>query len=305
MIFDLIIIGGGPAGITAAIYASRNNLNTLLFSENLGGMLFNKAVNVENYTGFPSISGFELASRFREHLEAQENVKLIEEKIIEIKKEGNLFKLKTVKEEFTSKTVIVASGSKPRELNIKGEQEFLGKGVGYCPVCDGPLFRNKDIAIIGGGNAAFESALFLSNIAKNILILERGDRFLADQKNQQKINELKNIKAFTSAQVLEIKGDNFVNSIKWMHNKNILETELQGIFIQAGYIPKTDYLKDLVDLNEKKEIIVNSDMGTKTKGLFAAGDITNSRVKQIICAASSGAIAALSAYNYLLNYEQN
>ena len=128
---------------------------------------------------------------------------------------------------------------------------------------------------------------------------------MADQKNQQKINELENIKAFTNAQVLEIKGDNFVNSIKWMHNKNILETELQGVFIQAGYIPKTDYLKDLVDLNEKKEIIVNSDMETKTKGLFAAGDITNSKVKQIICAASSGAIAALSAYNYLLNYEQN
>lgn len=305
MISDLVVVGGGPAGITAAIYASRNNLNTLLFSQNIGGMLFNKAVDVQNYTGFSSITGFELAEKFREHLEAQDKVLIKEEEIECIIKENNLFKIKTSQGEYFSRAVIVASGSKPRELNIKGEKEFLGKGVGYCPICDGPFLRNKDIAIIGGGNAAFESAIFLSNIAKNIFILERGDRALADQKNQQKVNDFQNIKVFTNAQVLEIKGGNFVNSIEWMHHENIIQTELQGVFIQAGYIPKTDYLKDLVELNEKKEIIVNSDMETKTKGLFAAGDITNSKVKQIICAASSGAIAALSAYNYLLNYEQN
>ena len=128
---------------------------------------------------------------------------------------------------------------------------------------------------------------------------------MADQKNQEKVNSFKNIQVFTNAQILEIKGNDFVNAIKWMHNNELIETEFKGVFIQAGYIPETDYLKKLVDLNDKKEIIVNSDMETRTKGLFAAGDITNTKVKQIICAASSGAIAALSAYNYLLNYEQN
>ncbi|HOI60141.1 MAG TPA: FAD-dependent oxidoreductase [Candidatus Pacearchaeota archaeon] len=305
MISDLVIIGGGPAGITAAIYASRNNIKTMLFSQNIGGMLFNKAVDVQNYTGFPSITGFELAEKFKEHLEAQDKVCVKEEEVINIKKENNIFKLNTLQGEYFSRAVIIASGSKPRELNIKGEKEFLGKGVSYCPICDGPFLKNKDIAIIGGGNAAFESAIFLSNIANKIFILERGDRALADQKNQEKVNSFKNIQVFTNAQILEIKGNDFVNAIKWMHNNELIETEFKGVFIQAGYIPETDYLKKLVDLNDKKEIIVNSDMETRTKGLFAAGDITNTKVKQIICAASSGAIAALSAYNYLLNYEQN
>ncbi|MDD4358343.1 MAG: FAD-dependent oxidoreductase [Candidatus Pacebacteria bacterium] len=304
MIFDLIIIGGGPAGITVAIYASRNNLNTLLFSQNLGGMLSNKAVDIENYTGFPSITGIELAEKFREHLLKQENVLVKAEEVNFIQRENNTFKVKTDTEEYESKTVIIASGSKPRELNILGEKEFLGKGVSYCPVCDGFFYKGKDVAIIGGGNAGFESAIYLNSIANTIYILERGDKFLADKKNQEKVNSFKNIKAFTNAEILEIKGDKFVQSIKWKNNGEVLETEIEGVFVQAGYVPKTDYLKDLVDLNEKKEIIVDESMKTKTKGLFAAGDITNSKVKQIICAASSGAIAALSAYNFL-NYEQN
>lgn len=304
MIFDLIIVGGGPAGITAAIYASRNNLNTLLFSENLGGMLSSKAVSIENYTGFPSVTGFELGEKFKEHLEAQDKVSVKSEQIVSIEKSNNIFNLKTEEVEYESKTVIIASGSKPRELNILGEKEFLGRGVGYCPVCDGPFFKGKDVAIVGGGNASFESAIYLSNIVNNIYILERGDKFLADAKNQEKVKNLKNVKAFTNAQILEIKGDKFVKTIKWDNNGEVLETELEGVFIQAGYIPKTDYLKDLVELNEKREIIVDSDMKTNTSGLFAAGDITNSKVKQIICAASGGAIAALSVYNYL-NYEQN
>ena len=303
MISDLIIIGGGPAGITAAIYASRNNINTILFSKNIGGMLFNKAVDVQNYTGFPSITGFELAEKFKEHLETQDKVCIKEDESLSIVQENNVFKVNTLQKKYFSRAVIIAAGSKPRELNIKGEKEFLGKGVSYCPVCDGPFLKNKDIAIIGGGNAAFESAIFLSNMVSKILILERGTRVLADQKNQEKVKSFGNVQVFTNAQVLEIKGNDFVNFIEWMHNEKLIETELKGVFIQAGYTPKTDYLKELVDLNDKREIIVDIDMKTKTKGLFAAGDITNSKVKQIICAASSGAIAALSAYNYLLNYE--
>jgi len=303
MTYDLIIIGGGPAGITAAIYASRNNLKTLLLSDNLGGLLFNKAVCIENYTGFPSISGIELALKFEEHLKAQENVEVIEDKAQEVKKENNLFLVKTISKVFKSKTLIVASGGEPRKLNIKGENEFLGKGVGYCPVCDASFYKGEDLAIIGGGNAGLEAAIFLSCIAKNILLLERGKALLGDIKNQEKIKKLNNIKVYTNAEALEIKGNNFVSSILWKHNKEILKTNLKAVFIQIGYIPKTELLKDLVDLNEKKEIIVNADMETKTKGLYAGGDIINSKVKQIICAAASGAVASLSAFNYLRKNE--
>jgi len=303
MILDLAIIGGGPAGITAAIYASRNNLNTFIFGENMGGMLFNKAVNVENYLGFPSISGFNLALKFREQLESQDKVSIVEEEIIEVLKEGDLFRLKTSKQEFVSRAVIVASGSKPRELEVKGEKEFLGRGVGYCPVCDGPFFKNKDIMIVGGGNASFESAIYLSSIVKSITILERGEMFIADVKNQERIKQIKNIEAFTGSRVLEIKGSKFVDSIIYKKEDEVIESKLQGLFVQIGYVPKTEYVKDLVELNARKEIIVNENMETKTEGLFAAGDITSIKVKQIICAASSGAVAALSAYNYLLNHE--
>lgn len=305
MILDLAIIGSGPAGIAAAIYASRNNLNTFIFGENVGGMLSNKAVNVENYLGFPSVSGIDLALNFREHLEAQDKITILEKEVLEVKKEGDIFKLKTSSGEFVSRTVIVASGSSPRELNVKGEKEFLGKGVGYCPVCDGPFFRNKDVMIVGGGNGSFEAAIFLSNIAKSITIIERGEQFLADRKNQEKVKQFKNIEVFTNSQVLEIKGNKFVESVLYESGVEVLEKSFQGVFIQIGYVPKTEFVQSLVELNLRKEIIVNESMETKTEGLFAAGDITNSKVKQIICAASSGAIAALSAYNYLLNHEQD
>jgi thioredoxin reductase len=207
--------------------------------------------------------------------------------------------------EMTAKNVSisVALGGEPRKLNIKGENEFLGKGVGYCPVCDASFYKGEDLAIIGGGNAGLEAAIFLSCIAKNILLLERGKALLGDIKNQEKIKKLNNIKVYTNAEVLEIKGNNFVSSILWKHNKEILKTNLKAVFIQIGYIPKTELLKDLVDLNEKKEIIVNADMETKTKGLYAGGDIVNSKVKQIICAAASGAVASLSAFNYLRKNE--
>ncbi|MFA7141863.1 MAG: FAD-dependent oxidoreductase [Candidatus Paceibacterota bacterium] len=303
MIYDVIIVGAGPAGITSAIYTARNNLNTLVLGGNIGGLLFNKAVNIENYPGFPSISGIELAFKFKEHLETLENTLIKEEVVLNILQQNNLFKVKTEKNEFQGKTVIVTAGTKLRALNVKGEKEFLGKGVGYCPVCDGPFFKGKDVAIIGGGNAAFEAGIFLSSIAKSIFILERGNSFLADKKNQEKVKEFENIRTYTNAELLEIKGNDFVSSIKWKHRSHTLETRLQAVFIQIGCVPETSFVQNLVDLNQKGEIIVNEDMQTKTKGLFAGGDVTNSKVKQIICAASSGAIAGLSAYNYLLNYE--
>jgi len=299
MIYDLIIIGGGPAGITAGIYASRNNLKTLLISRTIGGQLASKAVDIENYTGFSSISGMELALAFEDHLRKQDNIEINSQDVVEVQKKDNFFFIKTEENEFQSKTVIMASGAIPRKLNIKGEEEFIGKGVSYCTTCDGPFFIKKDVAIIGGGNAGFEAAIFLSQIANKIYILERGDRIIADKSNQEKVSKISNIEIVTEAIAKEIRGDKFVNLLELEKNGKMQELEVQGVFVQIGYIPKTDLIKNLVNLNEKGEIIVNENMETKTKGLYAAGDITNSKVKQIICACSDGAKATLSSFNFL------
>lgn len=293
MIFDVIIIGSGPAGVTAGIYASRHNLKTILIAENIGGQLSDKAVLIENYTGFNSISGIDLAQKFDEHLSAQENIQFEFDIVSNIEKKQNFI----VNEKYEGKTVIVAAGSKPRKLNIKGEEEFIGKGVSYCALCDGPLFKEKKVAIIGGGNAGFETALYLSEIVEEVYLLEKGDYFVADEINQKKVKNNSKIKTILNANIKEIKGDDFVKSIKY----NDAEIEIDGVFIYAGRESKVDFLGNLVDFNKRGEIIVDEDKETKTKGLFAAGDVTNSKVKQIICAASDGAIASISAYNYIKN----
>lgn len=306
MIYDLAIIGSGPAGITAAIYASRNNLKTILLTESFGGVLSSKPVSIENYPGFINISGTELTDKFLEQLNAQTNVSLIEKKVLEVERDNNNFFIKTEDENFSSKAIIVALGSVPRKLNIKGEEEFLGRGVGYCAVCDGPFFKNKIVAIIGGGNAGFESAIFLSGIASKIYIIERNKNVLAEEINQQKAKTIDSIEIITGAAIKEIRGGERVSSLVFEKDGQSQEIFLDGVFINAGYSYDAECVKKLVQLNAKGEIIVDKDNGTGVDGLFAAGDITDSKIKQIVCATCSGAIAALSAYNYLKGkYEQD
>lgn len=305
--YDLIIIGGGPAGITAGIYAVRQKMNTLLITKEFGGQVARKAVMIENYPGFEEISGFDLIRVLEKQLRKQK-IDIERDEVKEVKKVGEKFIVITKsKNRFESKTVIVASGADPRPLEAKGEKEFLGKGVSYCVTCDGPLFENKVVVVVGGGNAGFEAALYLSKIAKKIYILEFSEKVRADAENQERAKKTGKVEVITQAMVKEIRGRNFVESLIYQDRVTGKEKELKvdGIFIEIGNLPATSFVKGLVDFNERDEIVVEFEtMATKTPGLFAAGDCNIGRYKQIVTACGEGAKAALAAYDYLENLKK-
>jgi thioredoxin-disulfide reductase len=302
MEYDLIIIGGGPAGMTAGIYSARHKLKTLVVTKEFGGQMTHKAVDIENFPGFEKISGFELISKFENQLR-KKVVEILDDEVLELKKENSAFSVLTKEGKIIqSKTVIIATGSEPRRLEVKGEEEFLGRGVSYCTTCDGPLFNNKEVAIIGGGEAGFEAALFLNNYASKIYILEYGETVKCGQENQDKVCSAGKATILTSVELKEIKGDGFVNQIVFKDRKSGEEKTLdvRGVFVQAGYQPATVFLKDLVELNEKKEVVVNFEtFETKTPGLFAVGDVNSQKVKQIVVACGQGAVAVINAYKYI------
>lgn len=293
--YDLVIVGAGPAGMTSAIYSARQKLKTLIISKDFGGQMAQKAVEIENYPGFEKITGFDLISKMESQVK---NVDVIREKVIEVKKENDIFFLKTEENKvFQSKVVIIAIGAEPRRLNVLGEANYLGRGVSYCSTCDGPLFKNKEVAIIGGGDAGFETAIFMKNYASKIYILEQEESVKASIDNQKKAS---GIEVITSARLKEIKGDNFVNQIVFELSGKEKTLDVKGVFIQAGYVPETSFLGDLVELNEKKEIIVNFEtFETKTRGLFAVGDVNCGKVKQIVVACGQGATAVIHGYKYI------
>jgi thioredoxin-disulfide reductase len=295
MIYDLIIIGGGSAGITAGIYAARQKMKTLLLTKSFGGQMVHKSVEIENYPGFDKISSFELIQRFENQLRSKD-VAIETDRVLSIAKD-EYFNLTTeLGKQYQSKTVIIATGSEPRKLNINGEKEFLGKGVSYCATCDGPIFSKKSVAVIGGGEAGFETAMFLKEYASEVTILEQGEKPRASKEIQEKVFE-KGIKLIVNAQVKEIRGSDFVEEL--LYNEDVLK--VQGIFVQVGYVPDASFAKDLVDINEKGEILIDFEsLETKTPGLFAAGDINVGKVKQIVTACGEGAQAAIYAYNYLI-----
>jgi thioredoxin-disulfide reductase len=301
-IYDLIIIGGGPAGITAGIYALRQKLDTLLITKIFGGQVLEKAIKIENYPGFEEISGKELIERFKKQL-MRYDIKIEIDEVKKIKKEDNVFIVETVSQkQFKSFAVIVATGAEPRMLKVKGEKEFLGKGVSYCVTCDGPLFKEKKVAVIGGGNAGFEAAIFLANFASKIYILEFSDKARADKENQELAQKTGKIELILKAKVKEIRGEKLVQSLIYQDLETGEDREIfvDGVFIEIGRVPATFFLKDLVDFNEKNEILVEPETtATKTLGLFAAGDCNQGIVKQIVTACGEGAKAAISAYNYL------
>ena len=302
MVYDLIIIGGGPAGITAGIYASRQKLNALLITKEFGGQMARKAVEIENYPGFERISGQELIQIFEKHLRKQK-IEIERDEVVKMKKIGDNFLVATEnKNQFESKAVIVASGADPRPLEVPGEKEFIGRGLSYCAVCDGPLFSDKTVAVIGGGNSGFETAVFLTKIAKKIYILEAGEKVKADKENQELVKKTGKVEIITNAFIKQIQGKEFVNSLVYRDKKSNKDITLaiEGVFVEIGYQPATSFVKGLVDFNEKDEIKVDPKTGqTSLPGLFAAGDIDNVLYKQIVIAAGEGAKAALSAFNYL------
>lgn len=300
--YDLIIIGGGPAGISAGIYGARENLDTFLITKDFGGQIKRKAIDIENYPGFEKISGKDLIKRFENHLK-KFKVPVLMDEVIKITQKKQFFSVATKsKKEFQAISVIIASGAEHRRLKIIGEEKFIGKGVSYCSVCDGFLYKNKVVMVVGGGNAGFETALFLSKIAKKVYILIRNEKIVADKINQKSAQKAKNIKVITNAILREIKGENFVEAIEYQDykTKKIKILKLDGMFIEIGNIPNSDFFKDLVNCNEKKEIKINLETGeTNIKGLFSAGDVSNIKFKQIVIAASAGAKAGLNASKYI------
>ena len=309
MLYDLIIIGGGPAGITAGIYAGRQRMKTLLITKEFGGQMAKKATEICNYPGFERCAGLELINKFVEHLKKQDSVKIDFSEAKKISKgpkgyPGIFIVTTTENKNLQAKSVIIATGADPRPLEAKGEKEFIGKGVSYCVTCDGPIFKNKTIAVVGGGNSGFEAALFMTNYAEKIYILECGVETKADELNQKEAESSDKIEIITNAVVKEIKGQTMVQALVYLDNVSKEEKTLnvQGVFIEIGTQPATSLAKGLVDFTKRDEIEVEPEtFQTKTSGLFAAGDCNSGSYKQIVTAAGEGCKASLAAYDYLRN----
>lgn len=298
--YDLIIIGGGPAGLTAAIYAARAKIKTLVIAKETGGQMTKKDVEIENYPGFIKINALELIRRFTDQVQNL-NIEILSAAAIVITKNNN-FVVQTSDNKFESRTILAATGAQPRFLNIPGEKEFIGRGVSCCTACDGPLFSGCDVAVIGGGNSAFEAAIFLTKYAKHIYILEESSVIRADQRNQELLSATGKTTIITGAKTIQIKGSNFVKSIVYEDRASgqIKELPVGGVFIKIGCTPSSDLFKSLADTNNRGEIIIDrTTHQTKTPGLFAAGDVSDIKYKQIIIAAGDGAAAALSIIDYL------
>ena len=304
--WDVLIIGAGPAGFTAAIYAARFGLDTLIVSKDLGG---NMALTdlIENYPGFPDgISGSELTNKMHEHVKKL-GVDIVFDEVERIDPtecayyEGPCkFAVRTKNgKEYKAKTIIIAVGAAPRKLHVPGEEEFTGRGVSYCATCDGPLFKGKKVIVVGGGNTALQEALYLKSIGVDVTLVHRRDEFRADKILQDRFRE-SGIPAILNTVVTEIKGTNKVEAVKLKNRVTGEEIEMKvdGVFIFIGYEPKTDFVKHLSITDEYGYIEVDMHMRTKVKGIFAAGDITNV-FKQIAVAVGQGAIAANSAKELL------
>ncbi len=295
---ELIIIGAGPAGITAAIYAARKSLDFMIISRDIGGQAA-WAGEIENYTGQQLVTGPELAMKFRDHLEKHEFGLKEGVGVAKVEKTDQGFDVITEKgEAFSAKTVIVASGKRPRLLNIPGEAKYKNKGLFYCATCDGPLFKGKDVAVIGGGNSALDAALSLQKIATNVCVVNSTADFNGDSVMIKKVKAAENVQIFHNTNIKEIFGEKFVGGIKIEVEGKIKEIKLQGIFVEIGLVPNSGMI-ECVDKNKKGEIIVNNTTETSRPRIFAAGDVTDVPEKQIIIAAGEGAKATLAVFRYL------
>jgi len=298
--YELIIIGGGPAGMAAAVYAARKLINTILVTGDIGGQV-NWTNGVENYLGYQFIEGDELISKFQQQVNQFPIKQKIGLKITQVKKVNGGFEvIPESGESILGKAVILASGKRPRKLNVEGETELIGRGVTYCSICDGPDFTGKKVAVIGGGNSAIEAALDMVIAAEHVHMVSvtplTGDPIMIE-----KLLAAKNITIYSEQQTEKILGKSEVEGIviKDLKTGALKQLDVSGVFIEIGLVPNSDMAKDLVKLNQLGEVPVNSSCETEVPGFFAAGDVTNAPEKQIIIAAGEGAKAALTAHRYL------
>ena len=304
MSYDLIIIGAGPAGLTAAIYAKRALLKCLILEKALAGGKLNKTADVDNYPGFTTIKGPELAEKITKHAKYYE-IAWKQEEAAKLEKKEKDFVIKTKEgNNFISKTVIVASGAVEKELKIKGEKEFTNLGVSYCAICDGFLFRGKKVAVVGGGYSALETALYMSNIASQVYLIHRRTEFRTEKEIVEKAKSNSKITFFLDSVLTEIKGGETVEKIII---SNLLDNEKNELFVNAvfpciGLLPFSVFTHELGICDKEKYIAIKDDCSTSVPGLFAAGDIARvnqNKIKQIVTAVAEGAIAAQSVIKYL------
>ncbi len=295
--YDSIIVGAGPAGITASVYAARKRMNFLVITGDIGGQAVLSS-DIENYTGYQFITGVELAQRFREHLEQFELQLREGERVTSVKREDDIVKVETDKGKYQAKTVIVASGRIPRKLGVEGEDEFKNKGVTYCATCDAPLFSDMDVVVVRGGSAALDAVLQLIKIAKRIYLVDIAERLRADPIMVEKAGNSEMVVVYNSAKVKRISGDKLVQGVTIEREGKAEDIPVGGIFIEIGYAPTSEFITDVAK-NEIGEIIVNCRCETDISGIFAAGDVTDVPAKQIIVACGEGAKAALSAFDYI------
>lgn len=299
--YDVIIIGAGPAGLTAALYTGRNLLKTLVLSKDLGGQTAISG-EIQNYPGILETDGLTLSESFKKQTEKLPEVEIkIGEEVAKIEKIGSAFKVKSSNHKvYQAKTIILAAGKHPKKLNVPGEKEFEGRGVSYCATCDAPLFKNKIVAVVGGGYSATEAAYMLAQYAKKIYILTINSKMRGEKITLEKINASKTIEILLNAKTLEILNDDQkVTGLKFKDKSGTKILEVEGVFVEIGYEPNTQNFSELVKLNQWKEVIINSKNETSTKGVFAAGDITNVFAKQTVVAAGEGAKAAMAVNEYL------
>jgi NADH-dependent peroxiredoxin subunit F len=299
--FDVLVIGGGPAGASAAIYAARKGIRTGIVAERFGGQIMD-TLGIENFIGTKYTEGPKLAASLEEHVKEYnvdvmnlQRAKRLEKKdLIAVELENGAI--------LKSKTVILSTGARWRNVGVPGEAEFKNKGVAYCPHCDGPLFAGKDVAVIGGGNSGIEAAIDLAGIVKHVTVLEFAPELKADSVLQDRLYSLPNVTVIKNAQTKEITGTDKVNGISYIDRETGAEhhVELQGVFVQIGLVPNTDWLEGTLERTRMGEIVVDNHAATSIPGVFAAGDCTNSPYKQIIISMGSGATAALGAFDYLI-----
>lgn len=313
--YDLVIIGGGPAAVAAGIYAARKKLKTLLIAESFGGQSI-VSDNIENWIGEKFLTGFDLAKKLEEHLRAQESIEIkMPERVTKVseipcvdQKRPCDFEVETDKgNRYQAKAVIVTSGSRRRRLGVPGEDKFEGKGVAYCATCDAPIFSGKRVAVIGGGNAGLEAVVDLFPYASEIYLVHRGEQLKGDAVTQEEIRKNPKVKIILNAETQEILGDKFVTGLSYKETKTgeIKKLELDGVFVEIGAVPNSEIVKGLVELNQFGEIVIDHKTGATSKsGIFAAGDVTDELYKQNNISAGDGITAALSAYGYLMGLKK-
>jgi alkyl hydroperoxide reductase subunit F len=301
VLYDVIILGSGPAGMTAAIYTARKGMKTLILSKDVGGQL-NISAELENYPGYSYIDAQELISHFEEHVERFDITRVIGEEVVDMEIADKIKRIHTKAGNcYQSRTVIIASGKYPRPLNVPGEQRLLGKGVAYCATCDAPFYRDKVVAVVGGGNSALEAAAELHHWASHVYLLVR-DSYSADDILVDRVSRLPHVEVLMPYETLEVLGEDHVTGVRLRSRQDGSERTLDvdGIFVEVGLLPNSAFAMDVLELNEYGEIVIDCQTRTGVPGIFAAGDVTNVRDKQVIVAAGEGSKAALRAHEYLL-----